>query len=198
MRIAMLLLYYGVLRHLPGSYLVGGAIWRYLRLGTCRQLFRKCGENVNIVRGAYFGSGEQLSVGNNSGLGTNCWIGRGSSIGANVMMGADVIVFTRNHETSRTDIPMLEQGYADYQPVVIEDDVWIGARVIILPGVHIGKGAVIGAGSVVPRDVPDYAVVAGNPARIVRMRNCSIDCTSVAETSATDKGAFTNEDCAGI
>ena len=165
MRIAMLLLYYGVLRHLPGSYLVGGAIWRYLRLGTCRQLFRKCGENVNIERGAYFGSGEQLSVGNMAMKGPRTDLS---------------LTLLRVRRAAILAITLLAG--------VVGCSSWSRKT----------KGAVIGAGSVVPRDVPDYAVVAGNPARIVRMRNCSIDCTSVAETSATDKGAFTNEDCAGI
>ena len=91
-------------------------------------------------------------------------------IGNNVMMGPDVCIYVRNHAFDRTDIPMNMQGFAPEKPVVIEDDVWIGARVIILPGVHIGTGAVIGAGAVVTKDVPDYAVVGGNPARILKMR----------------------------
>ena len=76
----------------------------------------------------------------------------------------------RNHAFDRTDIPMNQQGFTPEKPIVIEDDVWIGARVIILPGVHIGTGAVVGAGAVVTKDVPDYAVVGGNPARILKMR----------------------------
>ena len=59
------------------------------------------------------------------------------------------------------------QGYLKPQPVVIEDDVWIGARVIFLPGVRVGRGAIVGAGAVVTKDVPDYALVVGNPARVV-------------------------------
>ena len=62
------------------------------------------------------------------------------------------------------------QGFATEKPVLIADDVWIGARVIILPGVRIGTGAVIGAGAVVTKDMPDYSVVGGNPARVLKMR----------------------------
>lgn len=65
---------------------------------------------------------------------------------------------------------MDQQGWADEKPVVIEDDVWIGSRVIILPGVTIGKGSVIGASAVVSKSVPPYSVVAGNPAKIVKTR----------------------------
>lgn len=65
---------------------------------------------------------------------------------------------------------MDKQGWADEKPVVIEDDVWIGLRVTILPGVTIGKGSVIGASAVVTKSVPPYSVVAGNPAKIVKTR----------------------------
>jgi maltose O-acetyltransferase len=87
------------------------------------------------------------------------------------MMGPEVLIYTRNHSTSRIDIPMIEQGDTDIAPVIIEDDVWIGARVIILPGVTVGSGSVLGAGAVVSRDVPPYAVVVGNTGRVVRYRN---------------------------
>ncbi len=86
------------------------------------------------------------------------------------MMGPEVLIYTQNHDFSRTDITMDQQGWADEKPVVIEDDVWIGSRVIILPGVTIGKGSVIGASAVVTKSVPPYSVVAGNPAKIVKTR----------------------------
>jgi maltose O-acetyltransferase len=170
-RAAHLLAYYGFLRYLPRSYAPGGTAWKYLRFLACRRLFKSCGTNVNVERGAYFGTGEHLEIGDNSGLGVDCWIERGVSIGANVMMGPEVIIFTRNHRTARTDVPIREQGYEPQQPVLIGDDVWIGARAIILPGVHVGTGAVVGAGAVVSHAVPEYAVVAGNPAREVRRRS---------------------------
>ena len=65
---------------------------------------------------------------------------------------------------------MIQQGFENTKPVVIEDDVWIGGRVIILPGVHVGTGCVIGAGAVVTRDTPPYTIVAGNPAKIKKYR----------------------------
>ena len=70
----------------------------------------------------------------------------------------------------RTDIPIWEQGHT-YEKVIIGDGVWIGTSVIVLKGVKIGKGAVVAAGSVVTKDVPEYAVVAGNPARVLKYRN---------------------------
>ena len=65
---------------------------------------------------------------------------------------------------------MIFQGFAEIRPICIEDDVWIGDNVIILPGVHVGQGAILGAGSVIREDVPPYAVMVGNPAFVMRYR----------------------------
>lgn len=111
-----------------------------------------------------------LVIGNNSGIGANSIIGRGTTIGDNVMMGPECYIYTRNHAFSRTDIPMREQGMQDFKPVTIGNDVWIGARVTILPGVKIGNGCIIGAGSVVTKNLPDFAIGGGNPARVLKYR----------------------------
>ncbi len=66
---------------------------------------------------------------------------------------------------------MWVQGVKSCEPVIIGDDVWIGTRVIILPGKKIGTGAILGAGAVITKDVPDYAIVGGNPAKIIKYRN---------------------------
>jgi maltose O-acetyltransferase len=86
------------------------------------------------------------------------------------MMGPEVVIYSQSHKYDRTDIPMCEQGFSEYKEVVIGDDVWIGRRAIIMPGVHIGKGCIIGAGAVVTKDIPDYSVAAGVPARVVKSR----------------------------
>ena len=86
-------------------------------------------------------------------------------------MGPEVVIWTTNHRFDRIDIPIMQQGNRPSAPVWIGDDVWIGTRVIILPGVKVGNHAVIGAGAVVAKDVPPWAVVAGNPAEIIRYRS---------------------------
>lgn len=85
------------------------------------------------------------------------------------MMRPDVSILTHTHNIERTGIPMGQQGMR-VSEVIIGNDVWIGMRVIIMPGVKVGNGAVIGAGTVVTKDVPDYAIVGGVPARIIKFR----------------------------
>lgn len=154
--------------HLPASFCWINIGQKHIRAFCGKLILTKCGENVNIEKNAVFPSSVEL--GDNSGIGIRAHINGKVIIGNDVMMGPDVCIYARNHAFDQIDIPMNLQGFAPEKPVVIEDDVWIGARVIILPGVHIGTGAVIGAGAVVTKDVPDYAVVGGNPACILRMR----------------------------
>ena len=164
------LLFYGCTRYLPSSSNIGGSIWRTFRLITCKPLLKYCGKKVNIERGAYFGTGKNVMIGDNSGIGVNSFLVGPITIGANVMMGPDVHIYARSHAFSRTDIPMIEQGNQNDKPVSIGNDVWIAARVIILPGVSIGNGVILAAGAVITKNVPDYAIVAGNPAKIIRYR----------------------------
>jgi len=162
--------YYFFARWLPLSYAPGGRVWRKIRLLICRNLFKTCGRNVIVETRARFLSGRTVSISDNSMIGENALIIGTVTIGANVLMAPDVVMISMNHEFLRTDIPMLQQGHQQEQPISIGDDVWIGARAIILPGVSVGSGVVIGAGAVVAKDIPDRAVVVGNPARITRYR----------------------------
>lgn len=127
-----------------------------------------CGDNVDISKSAFFAS--SVEIGSRSGIGQNASLNGKIIIGEDVMMGPRVMMFTRNHASWRIDIPMNRQGNTNEEPIVIGNDVWIGAGVIILGGVKIGNGAIIGAGSVVTKSVEPYSVVAGNPARFVRSR----------------------------
>ena len=139
-----------------------------LRTFWAKNICKFCGENVNIERKARFTP--DLSIGNNSGIGIDCELWGEVTVGRDVMMGPEVIVYTQNHKSERTDIPMRLQGHEDASPVTIGNDVWIGRRAMILPGVHIGDGAVIGAGAVVTKDVPPYSVAGGVPAKVIRKR----------------------------
>lgn len=158
-------------KHLPPSFCWKPAKW--IRVFFARRVLASCGREVNIERGAVFSG--RVSLGNGSGIGVDCRLYGPVWIGDDVMMGPEVIIYTRNHVSTRTDIPMRRQGYEEAQPVAIGDDVWIGSRVTILPGVEIGKGCILGAGAVVTKSTEPYAVVAGNPARLIRYRGASAE-----------------------
>lgn len=143
-------------------------VGKYVRSFGAKLLLEKCGKNVNIEKNAIFCS--RCTIGDCSGIGINACIIGAVHIGSNVMMGPDCVMLTQNHAFDKIDVPMNAQGLQSEKPIYIGDDVWIGQRVIILPGVRIGKGAIIGAGSVVTKNVKDYDIVAGNPARVIRNR----------------------------
>jgi maltose O-acetyltransferase len=161
-------LYNLIAKHLPCSYsrLSLGSI--YIRRFCGKLMLKKFGENINIEKGAVFSS--SVEIGDNSGIGIRASIGGKVVFGSNVMMGPDCIIYTINHAFDRIDIPMCQQGVDEERPVIIGDDVWIGGRVTILPGVKVGNGSILAASAVVTKDVPDYAIVGGNPAKVLKYR----------------------------
>lgn len=167
-RFICLLIYIIVLKHLPPTYYPGGVIIKEIRYFFCKGLFKSCGRGVAIEPNAHIPF-HKVEIGNNSGIGPNAILGA-VKMGDNIMMGPDVIILSNNHVFESRLSPMFLQGKTEDNPVVIGDDVWIGARVIIMPGVYIGRGAIVGAGAVVTRDVPEYAIAAGNPAQIIKQR----------------------------
>lgn len=175
LRKVSLLLYYSFARHLPKSTRpVFGRFAGRVRSRLCRHIFGGPCINLKVEQGAYFGSGKDFTVGNNVGIGKDfiCH-NRTVTINDGLMMGEDVLFQGGGHGFERTDIPIGAPGQrnAGSTPLLIDGDVWIGSRAIILPGCRrIGHGAVVGAGAVVTKDVPDWAVVGGNPARIIKMR----------------------------
>ena len=169
-QVFFLALYYGIFIWMPDNVIGGGKIWKHMRWLCCKQIFKKCGKNVNIMRKAVFGSGRNLEIGDNSGLGVNCNIPGNTIIGDNVMMGPNCYILGRNHAFNRTDIPMIEQGFTESKPTVIGDDVWIGREVLMTPGRTIKKGTIIAGGTVLCKDFDEYSIVGGNPSRLIRSR----------------------------
>lgn len=162
------ILYYSIAKRLPPSYSglkVGQTV---LRRFCGKLMLASCGKKINIEQNAIFSP--EVILGDYSGIGINAKIYGACKIGKYVMMGSDCTIITRNHCFSRLDIPMMQQGFEKERMVYIGDDVWIGDRVTILPGVHIGNGCIVAAGAVVTKDVPDYAIVAGVPAQIIKLR----------------------------
>ncbi len=115
-----------------------------LRVFFARRVLASCGKNVNVERFAWFNP--EVSLGDDSTIGVRCELYGPVHIGNNVMMAAETLCYTRNHRHDRIDVPMDHQGYEEYKPITIGNDVWIGRRAMIMPGVHIGNGVIIGAG----------------------------------------------------
>jgi len=95
----------------------------------------------------------------------------GITIGNGVRIAAHTVVVASQHRFERIDIPIYCQGNVS-KGIQIEDDVWIGAHCSVMDGVTIEHGAIVGAGSVVTKDVPSYSIVGGAPAKLIRMRKC--------------------------
>ena len=167
-----LLLYYGFARFLPVSVSRMGGTSRKIRYHICKHIFKSCGKDVNIERMADFGNGYEIEIGDRSGIGINCHVPNDIKIGTDVLMGPNVhILVNHTHNYDRVDIPIIEQGgHKVTRRTIIGDDVWIGRQVLMISGKQIGNHTIIGAGSVVSKDVPDYVIAAGNPIRIIKQR----------------------------
>ncbi|HET9182723.1 MAG TPA: acyltransferase [Candidatus Angelobacter sp.] len=115
--------------------------------------------------------GEGIRIGANSAVDAYSFIGSAGpiTIGENVIMGQHVCFHPENHNFERTDIPIKAQG-TTRAGIIIEDDVWVGANVTFLDGAYVGRGSVIGAGSLVRGKIPSYSIAMGAPARVIRSR----------------------------
>ena len=109
-----------------------------------------------------------IIIGDNFYLNAGCHLLGDISFGDNVMIGPKTVIWSRDHGME-IGKPMKEQHHIN-KPILIGDDVWISANATILKGVNIGNGAVVGAGSVVTKDIPEFAIVVGNPAKVVKYR----------------------------
>lgn len=156
--------YAGLATHLPSW-------WRpakRLRVHCARRFCRDVAPSANINRKARLSW--QTTIGSHGGVGERCILSGEVYIGPHVTMGPDCFLITGDHP-----IPPDGGNFRDmtptHKPIRIEEDAFLGARAILLPGVTVGRGAAVGAGSVVAKDVPAGSVVVGNPAREVRSRS---------------------------
>lgn len=154
-----------VFRWMPGAW---GMAARYLLYGL---LLKHQGRQVLIRDGVKIMFPERVSIGDASGLNDGCLLdgSGGITIGEYVRVAPRVEIMTSNHVFDDPHTPIKLQGLS-YGEVVVEDDVWIGIGSLIIPGVRIGKGAVIAGHAVVTKDVPPYAIVGGVPAKVIGRR----------------------------
>ncbi len=144
------------------------------RLVKLFKTMRSVGKNVYFCEGTIFSGNKNITIGD------HVWIGRwgkfegegGLTIKDGVIMSHNIEIWTCNHYFKGSDLCYIpyDKRFV-YKEVVVEENVWIGSRVIITPGVTIGEGAVVGAGAVVTKDIPACAIVGGNPAKVIRYRN---------------------------
>lgn len=117
--------------------------------------------------------GHNIYLGKNSHINQNCciWASKNSNItiGDDVLMGPGVKIFSSNHSIADTEVPMNLQPYIE-KDIVVGNDVWLGSNTVILSGVKIGNGAVIAAGSVVTKDIREYVIAGGIPAKPIKSR----------------------------
>ncbi|WP_104803903.1 acyltransferase [Blautia marasmi] len=136
------------------------------------------GDNVSIgvrtmikTSGSLQKIGKGFSIGSHSSMGNDCFVGAagGVMIGEYVAIGQNVRFHSENHEFNDSSKKICEQGVSN-KGIRIGNDCWIGAGVVFLDGVNVGEGSVIGANSLVNKDVPEYSIVVGNPARVIGNR----------------------------
>lgn len=155
-----------LVRSVPGEF---GTTLRVLAL---RRFFERAGRGLRIRPGVRLVGVRHLSVGDNCTIGLENVIqaSGGVELGDNVLLGPGVKIWSLSHNFSRTDQPIIEQGY-ELKKVVVGNGAWIGAQCFIMPGAQIGDGVVVSAGSVVGgKAIEPYAIVAGNPARKIGTR----------------------------
>lgn len=156
--------------HLPDSEEFGpfGRLSQKFRRTVCRPLFKETAKVIGVGKGINFGNGSNIIMKDHANLGSySCIEGSRAivTVGRHVMMGKFCIIILQNHKYISDKYDGFEAG-----DIVIDDYAWIGHKVTILPGVRIGKHAIVGAGAVVTKSVPDYAVAVGNPAVIKKYR----------------------------
>ena len=141
----------------------------------CKKKFKKFSQTSEIRAGAYVVGCSKIEIGNRVIIRPSCMLfGESNTLDTSiiieddVMMGSGVHIYIHNHKFERVNIPFIDQGYYPDKAVIIKKGSWLGANVILLPGVTIGENTVIGAGSVVTKSIPGNVVAAGSPAKIIK------------------------------
>lgn len=141
-----------------------------------RKRLKNCGKDVVFCSGIKFHRPKNISIGNNVWIGEKARFsgdGGGIIIGNNVSFAPEVVIWSSNHNYCNPTLLPFDKTLVSKQ-TIIKDNVWIGVRACITPGVIINEGAIIAMGAVVTKEVPKGAVVAGNPAKIIKYRNLEV------------------------
>lgn len=151
------------------------------RLALIRAWFKFARPQVRFPRRAilgknvFFGKGRRIEIGENFFCGRNCHFSCHARIGNDVLVASSVSMVGGDHEIDFISTTINRSGRSEMKEIVVSDNVWIGHGAIILHGVTIASGAVVAAGALVTKDVPENAIVGGNPARLIRYRKMKDD-----------------------
>lgn len=129
----------------------------------------KIGKRVEIWGGTTIWVASEVEIGDFSQINPGCFISGKVTIGNNVMIGPGAKIIGGSHNYAQLDVPMRFQGGTTL-PIVIEDDVWIGANAVILGGCNVGRGSIVAAGAVVTKSIKKFTVVGGVPGKIIKNR----------------------------
>ena len=173
LRYFSLFLYYLIANKLPTSFFPLGSLFNLIRISLVKKFIR-IGKGCTIQTNVNFGSGSNISIGNMCQINERVYIQSGT-IGNFVLIAPNVSILGKFHNYTDTNIPMALQGIGKSAPSIIEDDVWIGRNVVIMPGLVIGKGSIIGSNAVVTKNIEPYSIVGGVPAKLIRKRTDSAD-----------------------
>ena len=141
----------------------------------CQKKFKRFGAKAEFRPGAYAVTCSKISLGDRVIIrpGTMLFAdpgpnGAGIEIEDNVMLGSGVHIYCANHRFDNVEMPLIDQGHYESQSVTLKNGCWVGANAIILPGVVVGRNSVVGAGSIVTKDIPSGVVAVGNPAKVIK------------------------------
>jgi len=168
MRYINVIIYYLISSKLPTSFLPFGAIFNFIRVYNLKGIIT-IGSKCTIQRNVYIGFGKNVKIGKNCQINDNVRLSN-VHIGDNVMIARDCIFLGSKHLYSDKSKPMNVQGEVNCMPTVIESDVWIGARSIIMPNLFISSGTIVGAGSVLTKNTVTNGIYGGVPAKLIKLR----------------------------
>lgn len=168
MKKLFLFLYFLLFKNLPSSYFPLGKVFNRCRVGALKQII-VIGKGTVVQKGFRFGLRDVVRIGEHCEINEDVYI-QSAVIGNHVLIAQNAALLAVTHRYDDLERPVLEQGFTQPAPVIVEDKVWIGRNVIVMPGVRLGKGCIVGAGAVVTKNVPPYAIVAGVPARVIKSR----------------------------
>ena len=141
----------------------------------CKKKFQHFADTADFRAGAYAVCCSKISIGERVVIrpgsmlfGEESELETSIIIEDNVMMGSGIQIYVHNHRFDRADVPLIDQGYYDAKQVVLKNGCWLGANVVVLPGVTIGENSVIGAGSIVAKSIPAGVVAVGNPCKVIK------------------------------